>query len=652
MKQKNFQRGQSLVELLVAIAISMLIVPALLTGLVASQDGKAQLAQRSQGILLLKETDEAIRNIRENGWTTFAINGTYHPQKSGSTWILANGSETINGITRSIVIGDVQRDANGNIVSSGGTIDPSTKSVITTVSWTLPRVSSMQSTAFLTRYRNNLTYVQTTQADFNAGVNNGTAVVATTGTGIPNDGQIQLGSGGGGNWCNPGSSVVATYDLPGQGVVQAISATTSATQDVAYTTTGGNSSGDAVDGLTISHASPPIVANPSKNTEAKAYGIFVDNAGSYVYFNENNPPNHTVRIAKASDLSDLGFFDVTHGSGTSIYVSGNTGYTIVGDMLYSFDVSSKNGSRPQLGSVELSGTGKRVVVVGTNAYVATSSTDNQLQIINVSDPTEMNVTKSVDLENNQGAVDVYVNNTQTYAYIATNYSPGSNDFFIVDLKNTENIYGYVTKNGMNPKGITVVPGNKAILVGSGGELYQVFDVTTPSAATHCGGMSPSGVTSINAISSVTQTNGNAFSYILTNNASAEFQIVAGGPGGQFATSGIFESSTFDPGYQTAFNRFVATINQPSSTTIKMQVAAASAINNSCSGVTFTYLGPNGNPSTYFTPIATSISGQIPFGNYNPSYQNPARCFRYKAWLSTSDFTQTPILYDMTVNYSP
>lgn len=650
MNNRESPKGQSLVELLVAIGIFAILLPALYFGFISTTQGKAQQEQRAQAVALLKEAQEAVRSVRDGGWTTFAVDGTFHPVASGSAWTLVSGPETINAFTRQVVISDVQRDVNGNIVPSG-VVDSSTKLVTTTVSWTLPIAGSTQSVMYLTRH-NDLTYLQTTQADFNAGTNTNTSVLATVPSIVPNDGEVELAAGGGGDWCKPGSNVVTTFDLPGSGVVQSITATSGATKNVAYTTTGGNASGDAVDGLSISHASPPVVTNPSSNDDAKAYGIFVDNAGSYVYFNENNPPNHTVQITNASNLSDVGYFDVNHATGISIYVLGNTGYTTVGSTLYSFDVSSKTGSRPQLGSVGLSGTGNRVIVVGTNAYVATANTTSQMQIIDVSDPRNMKVEKSINLGNGLGGVDLSVNSSQTYAYVVTSYASGKNDFFIVDLQNTNNIYGYLTVNGMNPKALAIVSGNRAILVGSGGEEYEVFNIANPSAAVHCGGMSPAGVTTINAVAPVIENTGNAYAYILTDNASAEFQIVLGGSGGQFSTSGTFESSTFDPGYQSAFNRLIADIAQPASTTIQMQVASEPAINGSCNGVSsYAYVGPNGNTSTYFTPSGSTISAIIPYGTYG-NYQNPARCFRYKVWFSTTDSSLTPILYDALLNYSP
>lgn len=649
-KIKNI-KGQTLVELLIAIGLSAILIPALLAGFSATRNGRAQSEQRIVAMGYLNEVQEAVRIVDANNWDNL-IDGVYHPVISGSTWALSLGSESIGGFVRQIVIADVYRNSSGDIVSSGGTIDPSTKQIAISVSWSTPLASSVSTSSYLTRHKN-LSLIYTTVTDFSSGTLDSTTVTQTLGTGIPNDGQVQLGSGGGangGDWCQPASSVLATYDLPGQGVVQSLSSTSSASQNVAYTTTGGNASGDAVDGLSITYANPPVITNPNFNNEAKAYGIFVDQVGGYVYFNENNPPNHTVRITNAGNLVDVGYFDVNGGTGNSVYVLGNVGYTTVGSKLYSFDISSKTGSRPQLGSVSLAATGKRVFVVGTNAYVVTTSTTSQLQIINASNPSSLSLSKSINLGNGLAGVDVFVDNTQSYAYVATTYASGKNDFFIVDLQNTSNIYGYST-NGMSPKGIIVVPRNRAILVGSGGTLYQVFDTTRVNSATYCGGMSPAGVTSVNAVSYVIQSDGRVFAYILTDNASQEFQVVLGGPGGgQFASTGTYTSTPFDALTNSFFNRFSASISQPNQTNISVQVAVAQAVSNSCSSALYTFVGPTGT-SSYFNAVGSTISGQIPF-SATGNYVNPGRCFKYKVFFTSNDSTLTPILDDMTINYSP
>ena len=60
-----------------------------------------------------------------------AWGGTGSPLK----WSLAAGSEDLNGFTRQVVVNNVSRDGQFNIVSSGGTPDPDTKKITSTVSW-------------------------------------------------------------------------------------------------------------------------------------------------------------------------------------------------------------------------------------------------------------------------------------------------------------------------------------------------------------------------------------------------------------------------------------------------------------------------------------------------------------------------------------
>src|SRR4030042_5431909 len=149
----NYQKtGQSLIELVIVIGLTSLFLPVVLTGLVSSREGKAQQGQRLNATALLNEANEAVRSVREGGWTTFAVNDVYHPQISGNSWTLQPLEEELNGFTRKIEVSDVYRDTDGAIVASGGRIDPSTKKVITTVSWNTPFPSAISSTGYLTRY--------------------------------------------------------------------------------------------------------------------------------------------------------------------------------------------------------------------------------------------------------------------------------------------------------------------------------------------------------------------------------------------------------------------------------------------------------------------------------------------------------------------
>lgn len=199
-------KGQSLVEILLAIALAALILPGIAVGIFASRSGVAQQKERFLGTAMMEEAQSAVRSVREKGWTTFALNGTYHPVISGTTWSLADGPETINGFTRQVVISDVNRE-NGTIVATGGTLDPSTKKVDISISWLLPIPSTMSSTIFLTRYLDNLSFVQTTLAEFNSDTKANVDITNTAG------GEVTLGLNTRAKWCEPSFSS-STIDLP------------------------------------------------------------------------------------------------------------------------------------------------------------------------------------------------------------------------------------------------------------------------------------------------------------------------------------------------------------------------------------------------------------------------------------------------------
>lgn len=639
------QKGQTIVEFLIAIGLASIFLPTLLTGLVASREGKAQQTQRLEATTLLKEAEEAMRITRETSWSSISTNGTFHPVISASNWILASNAETVNGYTRKIVISDTQRDSSGKIVSTGGTADPGTKKVVSSVSWNTPFSSSVDSTMYLSRFLNNTTYLETTDTQFNQGTLNGTVMTNASG------GEITLGAGGHGSWCAPNLSIAAV-DLPKQGVTNAVYAI----QGQVVAGTGDNSSGISFAKVTISN--PPYPTPPAGTINAtfdgyKTNGVFGETNYAYLATDTNSKEIVIIDLNNIVNgkYQEAGYFNAPgNGTGNSIYVSGNIGYMTDGSTLYTFDLTSKSGSRAPLGSVSLAGTGNKIIVNGSYAYIAIDSESTQLQIVQVSpDGKTLTIVGWAQVNGHDGK-SIFINNSATRAYLATEVSPTQKEFFILDIStktgNRPTLGSYET-NGMNPKGVTVVPGNKAIIVGTGAEEYQVIDITNENNLNlpRCGGLNID--IGVNGISSVVEGDGDAYSYIITGDASSELKIIEGGPGGQYGTTGTYISKTFDVGSNVIFNYLYLTLTQPSQTTIKFQIAIAYAINNSCNGVTFVYIGPDKTASTYFTSSFT-----VPLDDDGVGYENPGRCFSYKAYLTSSDITQSPTLYDISVNYSP
>lgn len=192
MKLYSFSKNQSgttLVEVLVATALVGIMMPPLAIALISSYTARPSLTQQISATSLLQEITEAAKSVSENGWTSFAVDGTYHPVVSGSSWTLASGSGTVGNLTDQVVISDVQRGTSDNIVSSGGTDDPSTKLVVASVSWTTPTNSSISTDMYLTRWQNEASWTQASQADFNGDTLNNTVVTGTGG------GEVQLAGG-------------------------------------------------------------------------------------------------------------------------------------------------------------------------------------------------------------------------------------------------------------------------------------------------------------------------------------------------------------------------------------------------------------------------------------------------------------------------
>lgn len=105
--------------------------------------------------------------------------------------------------------------------------------------------------------------------------------------------------------------------------------------------------------------------------------------------------------------------------------------------------------------------------------------------------------------------------------------------------------------------------------------------------------------------------------------------------GNFVSAGWLESSTFDTGGSSNFSTIAwEPISQHPATELKFQVAT----NND--GVTWNYVGPDGTSSTFYTIASTNLS----------SIHDSSRYVRYKAYFSTSDNGQTPVLADVKISY--
>lgn len=634
------KNGYSLVEIIVALGIFSMVIFSTIQVFITSREAGGISANKTKALFLINDYFESLKNLRRENWNNL-INGRYLVTTPSGTIVLVptTNGETIDDYTRFLTIENAFRDTTGKLVDSGGTQDPSTKKITVSVSWQGLHPAEIVQSSYLTRYLDNLSWGQTTEAEFNQGTMNSVAVVNNNG------GEIILGGGGHGDWCNPGPAIIAQLDLPKNGVSLAIRAI----EGRAFVGTGENASGVSLADINISNSSPPVPSIKGTVNGYKTNDVFIDGNFGYIGTDTNSKE---FSIIDLTSYQEIGYFDAPGPDDASgIYVLGNVGYLITGSTLYTINLSSKIGNRSlALGSVSLSGTGKKLMVVGNYAYVTTTASSRELIIIDVSNPSSLSIVGWADVDGNQGQ-DVFVNQTGTRAYLITQASTTQKEFFIIDtLEKTGSrpIIGSYDTNGMNPTGVTVVTGNRAIVVGTSGEEYQVVNIGSETNLTRCGGLNID--SGINGVVGILEADGDAYSYIITSDTSSEFKIIEGGPGGQYSSSGYFESTTLDAEHQVAFNRFTVNFDAPSQTSVKFQVASLDPVGQTCQNVNFSsldFVGPDGTSSTYF-----SEGGAIPLNDDNSGYENPGQCFRFRAYLETSEPSRTPTFYDFTVNYSP
>lgn len=662
------QNGQTIIEVLLAMAFALVLFPVLFTLLFISRDGRAQQIARTRATALLTEAQEAVRSVRENGWEYIASYGNnlpYHPQIENTRWVLVSGEDTPGGFTRSVEFSPVQRDADGRIVTSGGITDPSTRRVTAKVRWVTPLPTEITSVFYLTRH-NAIVHIDTTEEDFAAGdTSQHSRVVNLAG------GEVILGSTGGyGDWCQP-SLTISSVDLPKSGVANAISAI----QGQIAAGTGENASGVSYANILVSDPQYPESPTASVSGTFDGYktnDVFTESQYAYLATDTNTKEVEIMSLATvdgSGKYAEVGYFNAPgNGNAESVTTQGSVGYMVGGTRLYAFDLSQKTGSRPILDSdgLSLPGTGKSIVVAGNRAFIATSATNAQLVIVDISNTANLQVVNQIGLPASGGKA-IYVNASGSRAYIATEQSASQREVFIV---NTEagsagytQVLGSYDTGTMNPKGVIVVSGPRAIIVGTGGEEYQVVDITNEQAnpLPRCGGLQiDSGV---NGIDTVLAASGRAYSYIISGDASSELKIIEGGPGANgrdYYLSGMFDSRILDAttiatgSADVAFNRISAQISVPSAqSSVTLQFAGADAVGGSCDAASYVFVGPDGTSNTaYASSNGTSIAGALPFSDDGSGYENPARCFRYRVNLVTGDATLTPIVNDVSVTLSP
>ena len=147
-KTRN-QKAQLLLELLIAISIFAIVSLTFVVTINTALHSDKYTSEYSTASDLLSGLQERAKSVANSDWHSI-YNLTKGPcadtschykivEGTSTQWEVQQGEETVtfNGVNyvRYIIVYNVERDDNGNIVDSGGTNDPLTQKVVAYVNW-------------------------------------------------------------------------------------------------------------------------------------------------------------------------------------------------------------------------------------------------------------------------------------------------------------------------------------------------------------------------------------------------------------------------------------------------------------------------------------------------------------------------------------
>ncbi len=465
--------GQSIVEVIVAIAILAIGGSSIVILIVSSFRGGLSGGRQTEAVGILREGFEATRSIGLGAYNTF-VNGTYGLSASSGTWGFSGSSDVHGDYTRSVTMADVNRDSSGNITATGGTRDVHTKKVTTTVSWLSAAVAR---TLSFTNYISNWdsrNFFHDTSTDFNTGVQANTQTYSD----VDSDGAegLQL------------TPPIAWFCAEVEGGID--KAGNAAANDVvvsgnfAYYVTDQESAGPEFFVVNITNPAAPTVVG---SLELGASGRSISISGQYAY------------IASTSNTAEMQVVDITTSTAPtlvgSLNLSGNTDaqdVVVSGSRAYLtrendaagsefFLVNISTPSAPTtISSLNLGNTSRGVQLSGSYAYVVTDASTAEFQVINLTVEATPTIVRTIDLASASAGMELDI--TGTRAYVVTANDAASNEFYVIDISTPASASVTGSADLGNAANVIEMDGTTAMIgTSTSGRALQIVDASTPTA---------------------------------------------------------------------------------------------------------------------------------------------------------------------------
>ncbi|HBK34534.1 MAG: hypothetical protein UU08_C0006G0019 [Candidatus Uhrbacteria bacterium GW2011_GWE2_40_58] len=419
---QNMNRGQSLVEVILVVALFAVIAVSVITVLLSSIQMTKQGVEYVAAAGYIKEGIEAVRSIRDRDWAE-VTNGTHGLTTTSGYYEFLGTANTIDTVyTRTITIEDVYRmgSLNGDIAPSG-VLDANTKKVTINVTWdTLEDKTQNIDSVFYVMNWGILSWTQTTSTEFDAGRENSTDITAS------GNGEVTLRSNTS-DW----SGLLSHYQINLDGSGDRIAMQYVPEEDILYVLSLGTSGYEfvALDVSDVSESTPTVLRGMEI---ADVSDDFVVHNG-YAYIANNNDSGE-VKVINTTTMTQVNTIDLSGTEdATGVAAYGNKLVVVRGiastQELFVYNISTPSSMITQLGVTELGVTTTDVGMDSAYAYVGTTHDTKELVVVRLSDFTQVNTLDLIGLDDVtrliRSGTNLYIGRVNGTAYDAARVSVAS-----------------------------------------------------------------------------------------------------------------------------------------------------------------------------------------------------------------------------------
>jgi type II secretory pathway pseudopilin PulG len=639
-KQIKKLKAFSLVELILAIGVFATISSMLIFLVVDARKTLDNTQTRAKATNLVQEINNALILLKDQSWqniSTHADGTQKHIDIVDGEYQIIDGQGTYLDLTYYFTISNALRDLSGNLIDTGGDIDPHTRVIDITIIWndSLGREQLLTQELYINDW-NTYSFIDTFVEDFNLGIHNGTYVENIR------DGEVSLETMLYSDWCKPDNSKTV-FDIYGNGVASAISTY----ENSVIMGTGGNASGVPFIKTTVTDnfpAPPTVQQDTSFTSSDKTNGVFLLNE-SHALLATDTSGKQVMIMNILSPVQMTGYVSLeSQAKANTVSANGNKGFVSERNNLILFDLSSTTGSRPIINSASLGGNKNKTLVTDLYvddqyAYMTLSEHTNEF-VIYEHTPT-LRLVGQINL-GDMNANALFISEDKTKAFIGTENN-ALDELFIVDITNKESTYSVISSldlGGMSVNALVSIE-DRIMIGGEGGQQYQVVDIETLTAPAVCGGLA---INSTVYDISLMQTATSNFSLLTTGDSTNDLQIIRGGLGGGgsdgngYLPTGEFISQIFDTGSPVSeYYIMVIDSQTDNGTALKIQLRTADTSDMAGS----TWIGPDGTNASYYENSNV----------YNIADGLIGRYFQYKTILDSDIGLEfTPLLEQIVINY--